>query len=255
VKNDKLIETKCQQYCLEMKNELLLKFVDIDGQLSELRKQLETLGDRAQQQGGSVVSSKVEEMEKKLEKLTYSQVVQGGTVTDQPTQEKLIENSAREMEDRENRRENLIWFGIAECDSDEAETRKQADTDYITQLGEKVFGFTEPGSFTVARRLGKRVEGGACRPLLTKMASSEQVKTTLKKAKELGRFEEYKKVTVKKDMTPLEREQMRRLVKMRNQRREETKQKESGEVWVVRNGRVVDIARKHTPKEEGGRRE
>jgi hypothetical protein len=45
-------------------------------------------------------------------------------------------------------------------------------------------------------------------------------------------------------MTPLEREEMRKLVKLRNQKREETAQGKTGEIWVIRGGRVVNVARR-----------
>lgn len=144
------------------------------------------------------------------------------------------------MEDRESRKDKLVWFGIKECDAENGETRKQADLEYVTQLGEKVFGFKKPGVFKNAKRLGKKGEG--CRPLLTTLATADLVKEVLAKAKDLG--ETHSGVSVKRDMTPLEREEMRKLVKLRNLKREQTAQKKSGEFWVIRNKKVVDVARK-----------
>ena len=58
------------------------------------------------------------------------------------------------MEDRENRKDKLVWFGIKESDSEDVEVRKQTDFAFVTQLGEKVFGFKEPGTFKNVKRLG-----------------------------------------------------------------------------------------------------
>ena len=81
VKTDNLIEMKCRQYNQELKQELQLKFKDIDSQFSQIRKELEQM---QLQLGSSQVNNKVTEIEKKMvelegqQKLTYSQAVQQG---------------------------------------------------------------------------------------------------------------------------------------------------------------------------------
>ena len=80
---------------------------------------------------------------------------------------------------------------------------------------------------------------------MTTLVSSTRAREVIMRARELGQgeFKEYSKVSVKRDMTPLERDEMRNLVRIRNLKRDETTQKGTGEVWVIRKGRVVDKAR------------
>jgi hypothetical protein len=193
VKNDKLIETKCKEYCQGLKDEFSAKFSDIDRQFVELRQQLEAVKGQHAHTGGIEVTSRVTEMQKKLEELegqqkkSYSQAVQQGSVS--ATNRSVIETSAREVEDRDSRKNKLVWFGIKESTLDDGEARKQADLDAVSQLGEKVFSFSRDGTFVNAKRLGKKGEG--CRPLLTTLASVEQAQEGLIRAKELSHTAKY----------------------------------------------------------------
>ena len=67
VKTDNHIETKCRQYNQELKQELQLKFKDIDSKFShsqsQIRKELEKM---QLQMGSSQVNNKGVEMEKKM---------------------------------------------------------------------------------------------------------------------------------------------------------------------------------------------
>ena len=239
--------------------ELDSKFSQIDNKFSEMQKKLTEVVEKQQKMTGAVVDNKLEEMQKKLlnfeeqqKKMLFSEVVkQQNTVSNTEDQKSVIENSAKEIQDRESRKDNLVWFGIPESASEEAEVRKQDDLTFVSQLGEKVFGFKDPEVFKKARRLGQK--GDKPRPLLTTVDSSVRVSEVLRQAKELGqeKHKEYKQVSVKKDMTPLEREEQRRLVQLRNQKRDESQKNGSGDIWVIRRGKVINVARKQVlePKE------
>ena len=54
----------------------------------------------------------------------------------------------------------------------------------------------------------------------------------------------FQAISVKKDMTFLEREEMRKLVSLRNQKRAETETHGGDEVWVIRRNKVVNVARR-----------
>jgi hypothetical protein len=169
-------------------------------------------------------------------------VGQGGEESRAVT-DKIIQDSAREMEDRDNRKNNLIWFGVPESGSNDLEERKEDDRRYILNLGKNIL---ELNSLEVksAKRLGRK--GDNARPLLTTMGSTPQVYSVLKQARAFSddKNKDFNHISVKKDMTPLERKDQRKLVIIRNQKREESKDKGTDEVWVIRNGKVIDIARK-----------
>ena len=56
---------------------------------------------------------------------------------------------------------------------------------------------------------------------------------------------------MKKDCTPLERTEMKRLMEERNKKREETKTTGGNENWIIRQGKVVNVTRKHEEKQKG----
>ena len=94
------------------------------------------------------------------------------------------------------------------------------------------------------KRLGKKdTEAKGVRPLLVTHHEETQVKKILREAKSLRDKEKYKGIYVKKDSTPLERQNLKRLLTLRDQRREDTKKKNGTEIWVIRNEDVVDISK------------
>jgi hypothetical protein len=49
----------------------------------------------------------------------------------------------------------------------------------------------------------------------------------------------YKRVVIKKDQTPLEREEMKKLLEQRDKMREESRQRGEADNWIIWRGRVV----------------
>ena len=81
------------------------------------------------------------------------------------------------------------------------------------------------------------------RPLLVTVKSSEQISQVLKAARKLRDSTEFKAIFVKKDSTPLERAEIKKLLEDRDKKRQETKRKGRYENWTVRQERVVNMTR------------
>lgn len=249
VKSDNLIETKCRQYSENMKNELKAELQkqlglfsnrldEMEKKMSDFQKNVPESQEAVKEQYSEIVK-KVAQFEKNLEAVDKSD----RTKTENETH--VIRDSAQEIDERSRRKNNLIWFGIPEDNSEQAEDRIKADKTKVDDILKSVFDVKDSGAVAKARRLGAK-KGGTPRPLLTTMDSSDRVSEVLKNARQLGHQEntQYKNVAVKKDQTPLEREEHRRLVMLRNSKREESQQKGTQEVWVIRKGKIVDISKR-----------
>ena len=88
-------------------------------------------------------------------------------------------------------------------------------------------------------------EGKGPRPLLVQVQTQNQAQNIMKSGRKLKEHKDkrFQQIVVKKDMTFSERQEMRNLVILRNQKREETEAKGGKEIWVIRRNKVVNIAR------------
>ena len=214
VKSDNLIETRCEEYFSSLKKKLDLEVTAIKNDHKKLL-------------------DKFEELSAKLE----------GSSTPNPTKDKeqVTSDSIKELSDRDSRKMNLIWFGVPECQAEEAETRKTEDTLYVKNLCSNAL--KAEVTIKTCRRLKSGAGKDVRRPLLVTLANTEQVSEVLRSAHRLRDTVDYKGINVKKDMTPLERTQMRQLLILRNQKREEAKKAGKIENWVIRGDKVVNVQR------------
>ena len=146
---------------------------------------------------------------------------------------------------RERRKRNLVWFGVPECPTTQVEKRVAADRVFLIDV--------------CHRALDLKLEVDACKrlclkqvkntsttstPLLVTVKSSKQISQVLKAARKLRDSTEFKAIFVKKDSTPLERAEIKKLLEDRDKKRQETKKKGGNENWIVRQGRVVNTTRR-----------
>lgn len=230
VKTDKAIEDRCREF--------LNKFED---RLVSVENSLES---KASKQDVASISQSLKAMDQKIQQLAAAK---------EPTQITNVEDSVKEIKDRDSRKTNIVWFGIPESVSEEATTRKQEDIDGVKELCDSVLEVSV--EIKQAKRLGKKADKS--RPLLVTLENADQVSNVLKNSRKMSEHsnERIKKVSVKRDMTPLEREQFRKLVKLRNQKREEAERKGEDAQWVIRQNKVVNVTRQRpstAPVEQGG---
>lgn len=148
----------------------------------------------------------------------------------------------REEEDKRNRLNNLVLFGVHESDKEQGYDREQDDKERCNEIFDIGVGI---GNVEIEQviRLGKRNSSGydrtqlpKPRPLLVKLRYATAKFDILKKAKNLrnAESERLKSIMIAPDMTKKEREKDKKF-------REELKiKKDSGETgWYIKRGQLL----------------
>lgn len=252
-------DVKVPDKVMNILDEILQRSKSIEQRLSDIESALEEKADKAAVQE---LEKRVEIIEHKLSgeidtklKMLNERVRSEGesTISDNrgPVQHSDFDNvtaehvnvnvdlSLKEMQDRSRRKQNLIIFNIPECSSEDREERKLYD------ISEAVDIFNDlkiESSVSNPVRLGLRATDSKYpRPLRISVPDEETKWKIIKDAKNLATLgkENRAKIYIKRDMTPLEREQdaviRKKLVEMR-QREEEKGGKEQ---WIIWRGKVV----------------
>jgi hypothetical protein len=165
---------------------------------------------------------------------------------------KVANESTRELAERERRKANLVWFGVPESKAEDVQSRVKADSKLFTDLCGRALGVDL--EITSCNRLrAKKIDEP--RPLLMTVKDSSKVGAVLREARKLRGNTEFSGIFVKRDCTPLERTEMKRLMEERDRKREETKSTGGDENWIIRHGKVVNVTRRHVEKPKEGAQE
>lgn len=218
VQNDKAIEDRCQEF--------LDKF---DQRLLVVEKEV---AKRVKFEDFKKLDGSVRALEEKMDKIVSSQEDVISKLGDKS--QHVANVGVKEIEEREARKTNLILFGVKESVAADIEQRRTDDVRLFNNICTEVLGV----SVDVKRvsRLGKRSQGTSqnqsqpernsqlgerphsnSRPMLVSLTSKEQVAEVLSLSKKLWecKQDEYRAISMKRDMTPLEREELRELVKQK----------------------------------------
>lgn len=233
VKSDRLIEEKCLALFKNFRQQVEL---DVKTQISELREE--------------IVNKEIAGLRTELEQVkrqfgNHEKNETGNEGSSEKKEKK--EDVLSELEERNRRKANLVWFGVPESGSEDVNERKKADARFITDCCSRTLGVkVEIGACRRLRsQAGSQTEGGSGkRPLLVTLKDSNDVGMVLREAKKLRSSQEFNSVFVKKDSTPLERAELKKLLAVRDQKRQDTKQKGGEENWVIRNGKIVNFTRR-----------
>ena len=199
------------------------------------RQEMKQMEDRIKQltKEKEELKEKLKEFEHKWE--TFKEDLKQDTVTS--TVEIVMERMSdhlKEIEERNNRRKNLVIYNIPESESQNPQDRKTDDLVKCCDIFEASLKVTEYEIENTVR-LGKK-ESNRKRPLLVKMMRESDKINILKNAKNLkDETEPWKKrLGITRDMTKMEREREGEL------RRELKQKKDQGEQgWMIRNGKLV----------------
>ena len=138
----------------------------------------------------------------------------------------------REKDERERKKKNVIIFNVPESKSKDIKQKIEHDEANINEL----VGILEINpSIHKVIRLGK-ADDKKCRPILLKLETEEQRHLFLSSAKKLGKLNPdniIKKYSIKKDLTKIELDQEKSMIKELNERRKK------GEEVTIRNGKIV----------------
>ena len=176
------------------------------------------------------LQKRLEEQDKKIEKVLHESKQIEDKVKTRETSP--MRNSVKELDDRMSRKRNIVFYEVAESQSTDPEIRKQSDTEKAINIIEN--GLRSEGEVENCRRLGGR-RAEATRPLLVRLRTQEQAEKCLRSWRTMKENEDFKMIAMKRDMTFLERQEMKKLVEERNRRREQTKEEGGSEVWAIRN--------------------
>ena len=135
---------------------------------------------------------------------------------------------------------------MPESKAPESEDRKKEDLERVNQICDILNLRKE---FSKPVRLGKKTAGN--RPLRITAKSPELLAKTLQSARKLAEHDDasYNMISVKKDMTPLERKERRHPVKIMNEKKEGVRREGEKTKWVIRSGKVINMERR-TPQEQ-----
>ena len=117
----------------------------------------------------------------------------------------VVVNVVQELEDKERRKKNVLFFNISEPDASNLE----ADCNYVSKLCKDTFDLDV--KILEAFRLGKKVPS-KCRPLLVQFERENVKAKILGKSYLLKSIEPYSNVYVSVDMTKSERIKHKQLV-------------------------------------------
>ena len=147
--------------------------------------------------------------------------------------EKLISDKFVEMEEKEGRKPNLIFFGLPEPKSSNSEDRKEDDFQRVKSLVKNSLGSSRHAELRALYRLGEKTD--ACRPLKVVLELESSRNKVLRKFKsEVSEGDRL--IVVIKDRTRSERDAYKKLrsdLKARSEKGEQN--------LVIRNGRIVQV--------------
>lgn len=160
-----------------------------------------------------------------------------------------INKQITEDRDSENRKKNVIIYRVPEVIADNAADRKDSDMTFVTELLESVFGI-KPEDQNIVRmfRLGRRDDTSTTsRPLLVAfndISVKEAVWSNLRNLKEAtARF---KGISVAHDMTPAQRDEIKKLLHQAKQEHESTSTDGPENYWfrVVGYGNKLKVIKR-----------
>ena len=204
--------------------------------VSELERRIESVENRiaTDEAERKLLNERLEkEAEKKMERNQDLHIASEVDITGN------VELSLKEMQDRNRRKENLVLFNVPESTSEDRDERKLYDISEVIDILKDLKIDT-----TVLNpvRLGlNTVDHKYPRPLRIAVPDEDTKWKIVKEAKNLMSHgkEYHTKVFIKRDMTPMEREQdaatRKKLMEMRNQ--EEAKG--GKDRWIIWRGKVV----------------
>ncbi len=211
--------------------------------MEDLSNRLSTIEQRV---NNDSVDKDTEELSKLLdEKLKEQQEIinqrrnQQGNST-----EKSMSDAMKEMEDRDRRKHNIVVHNISESEEVEAEARKSHDEEMIKKLFKEhlridVQPKLDSNQKPMMYRLGKKTDGKSRSLKITLLP--DDVPKVLKNAKKLSLATDanIKKIVIKPDLTPMQREEEQKLVKEKNEKNKEALSKNERADWIIQRWKVV----------------
>lgn len=225
VKTDKAIEDKCKEFLESME----ARITHVEEELSK----------KASLADFENLNKNVKFLEEKMGQLSTSQAEVDSKIEEVATN--ATNDGVKEMAEREARKNNIILFNAPIFSSEDPAVRKEADLSFFKNLCSQGLELNAEVECQKIVRLGKK--GADKRPMKVTLGNSDQVTHVLKAAKNLGTKTDLKHISISRDRTPLEREESRALVKLRETKQAESDKKQEKARWIIRGKRVVNAHR------------
>ena len=133
-----------------------------------------------------------------------------------------------EFRERESRKLNIMLFNVPESEKEDPEEKKKDDLEFLRILMSEI-KLTVPFSQVIRIGVAEKTHGKA-RPMRARTTCITDQRNILKAASILKDTEDYKDMYIKKDETPLERAQTKKLDVLRKSRTEESRKKREN-IW------------------------
>ena len=177
------------------------------------------------------------------------------------TTEDTLSMTIAELSDREDRRLSAILFNVAEVENPDSDERLQEDNARATAVLLEIGMSTE---IIETRRLGKFIATNENpRPVRITVPTLSDKMRLMRNAPKLKNSNDprMKLVRIRKDMTPMEREEDLKLKRAWERKKEEsTKSGDHEAKWIRRRGKVINVGtykkpeRSPSPPQEGAAR-
>ena len=123
--------------------------------------------------------------------------------------EEVIGEMRGEMNQQEEKKENIVVYGLKESNDADGKKRKEEDEDKVKKMAAEI-GVNFNGQIKASYRAGGKPEGDRPRPLIVTVEDDETREGILTNARRLSGNEEWKKVFVAHDLTWRQRDEMRK---------------------------------------------
>lgn len=234
VKTAELVKNKCQQYVAELKVELIDL---IDNKIGEKFEKTQEITDE--------LRLELDNIKGKMKTQTSRNTADKQELKEEIGHE-LASTNLKEMELRESKKLNIIFFNVEESTSGNKEDAMREDDEKLDQLQQEL---NTSATLSNIIRLGTR-NPDKPRPIKATVENLSEHRKILKAAKSLRLSADNSHVYVSRDLTPLEREAWRKLVLERKERQEESKRNQENVRWVIYRGKVVQGRPMEPPEEE-----
>ena len=182
--------------------------------MKEMQEKVEMLGDRVAvlEMEKETLAQKVENMELKTSKVkeglegVEKEVVSGM----EKAKEEVKKDMGREMKEREERSQNVVFYGLEESKADQVEVRWKEEKEKVEKVVKEIG--VEMSEVVVKFRAGKKGEGERAkpRPLVVRIGDDETRERIFRDSRKLARVPAFKSVFVSQDLTWAQREEARK---------------------------------------------
>ena len=250
-KKNKNIHWYCSKQCDRAANKFLSKMAMFEEEIAKVEKRVSSLDTSVSAIQNGVFT---EGMVKTVEDIVQERVsvyesdeqVSGATNDNIKNMlEKDRKNQMDELEDRLRRKKNLIVFKLPEDQNKTADQNKAEDINYVDKILEETGVQAKPKDI---RRLGQAKKDGKHRPLRIIFESEKErdeimfgtIKISKEKKENDGRL--CSSLSVRRDLTKVEREEENRLFTELKRRREDSQASGDDKAkWVMRRGKIMNI--------------